>query len=218
MGRKKSGRLAADEFRKSTAELRAFTAEVDGAGLSPTATNVAYDAALIKTSVAFEKLMLECLIVAVNSDSGPLSKSTDIAFPKHMTVSHCEYLITAGGYFDFKGRGALLKDMLKYTGKPHWLYDVVSDGRYYHSLELLLALRNFAAHESPQAKKKMKREIFCYRRKVKDPNSTFALKADFAKAYAPTSAGSWAKKQQRFDALLNELDHIAGRIHAAAPY
>jgi hypothetical protein len=218
VGKKKSGRLAADEFRKSTAALRVFVAEVDGAGLSSTATNVAYDAGLIKTSVAFEKLMLECLIVAVNSDSGPLSKSTGITFPKHMTVSHCEYLITAGGYFDFKGRGALLKDMQKYTGKPHWLYDVVSDDRYYHSLELLLALRNFAAHESPQAKKKMKREIFCQRHKVKDPNGTHALKAAFATAYAPTSAGLWVKKQQRFDALLDDLDHMAGRIHAAAPF
>lgn len=218
MGRKKSGKYAADQFKGTTASLRAYVQEIGKAALSAQTTDRAYDAALVKTAVAFEKLMLESLIVAVNNDTAPFSQSAGIRFPKHMTQGHCEYLITAGGYFDYQGRNGLLKDVQRFTGgKGHWLYDAVKADKYFHHLELLIALRNFAAHESPQAKKKMKRAIFCQRHRVKSPEANSQLEAQFVNAYAPASAGAWAKKQNRFTWLLDGLDSLATDIYQGAP-
>ncbi|MEV0487365.1 hypothetical protein AB0I69_43035 [Streptomyces sp. NPDC050508] len=219
MGRKKSGKHAAEQFQEATTRLRAYAVEIDSSGLSPEAMNLGFDSGLIKTAVAFEKLMLECLIVALNNDSSAFTKTTGIQFPKHITQDHCEYLITGGGYFDFSGRGALLKEIKRFTsGEGHWLYDAVTDQAYYYHLELLLALRNFAAHESPQAKKKMKEAIFCWQHLVKNPQCDDKHKQLFAKAYAPSSAGSWVRRQGRFGAVLDGLDGLASQMQAGAPF
>ncbi|ATM24583.1 hypothetical protein SMD44_p10084 (plasmid) [Streptomyces alboflavus] len=217
MARKKSGRYAAEQFRVVMDELSGYACEIDASPLSPGARDWAFDAALIKVAVAFEKLMLECLIVALNNDSSAFSKNTGIAFPKHITQDHCEYLITGGGYFDYSGRSGLLKDIKRFTsGSGHWLHDAVAGEAYYHHLELLLALRNFAAHESPQAKKKMKAAIYCWNHQVKDLKSA-PHAAQFAKAYAPSSAGSWVRRQGRFTSLLNGLSDLADTVETTAP-
>jgi len=213
MSRKKSGKRAATTFLGTTQRLRDYVEEVDGSQLTDQATTWAYEAALMKTSVAFERLMLDCLIAALNSDTEPFSTATGITFPKHLTEKVCEFLITGGRYFDFRGKDGLVDHTKKVTGTSHYLHTAVTHPKYHHTLELLISLRNYAAHESPQSRKKAKREIAAYHLSKKKPTD-----AELAKANAPGSAGSWIKRQERFDDLLNNLDSLAKEIHAGAPY
>lgn len=217
MGKKKSGRGAATRFKTTTQRIREYLDEIGDSGMTDQAVTWAYEAALMKTSVAFENLMLECLIVAVNNNSVPFSEHTSIVFPKHMTEKVCEYLVTGGGYFDFKGRAGLLGDIGKFTGGKktgHYLYVAVQNAKYHHALELLLALRNYAAHESPQSKEKMKQTIVAYRLGVTRKLTDQEMKA----ANAPLAAGAWLKTQGRFGYVLDRLDALADEIHQGAPY
>jgi hypothetical protein len=62
----KSGKLAAETFNASSQRIWDFILEAEGAKLSDQAMTWIYEAALIKTAVAFEKLMLGCIVTAVN--------------------------------------------------------------------------------------------------------------------------------------------------------
>ncbi|WP_327320441.1 hypothetical protein [Streptomyces sp. NBC_01235] len=64
-------------------------------------------------------------------------------------------------------------------------------------INLLVTLRNFAAHESPKSK-------------------AAALKQTGGKNLG--SAGSWVKPQRRVEFLLVNLEKVVGKIQAAAPY
>ncbi|WP_328978448.1 hypothetical protein [Streptomyces canus] len=127
MARKKSGKLAAETFNASSQRIWDFVLEAEGAKVSDQAMTWIYEAALIKTAVAFEKLMLDCIVTAVNNDTSTISGNTGIEFPKHLTDEVCEYLVTGGGFFDFKGRDGLLKTIAKFVPKNHYLYQVVKD-------------------------------------------------------------------------------------------
>lgn len=63
-----------------------------------------YEAALIKAYVAFEHLMLDCIVSTINNDTSTISARTGIAFLQHLTDEVYAYLVTGGGFFDFKGR------------------------------------------------------------------------------------------------------------------
>ncbi|MFE6166177.1 hypothetical protein ACFQ7F_45625 [Streptomyces sp. NPDC056486] len=217
MGRKKSGKFAAGKFKETTQRIREYLDEIDDSGMTDQAVTWAYEAALMKIAVAFESLMLECLIVALNNDSEPFSKATSIAFPRHMTEKVCEYLVTGGKFFDFKGRDGLLGDIGRFVGGKnagHYLYEAIKKPRYHHPLTLLIALRNYAAHESPQSKETMKRAIVGFRLGTTKKLTDQQMKA----ANAPLAAGAWLKTQSRFVYLLDELDALADEIHQGAPY
>ncbi|MDX3835860.1 hypothetical protein [Streptomyces europaeiscabiei] len=217
MGRKKSGKYAATKFKETTQRIRDYVDEVDQAGLSDQAITWAYEAGLMKTNVAFEHLMEECLIVALNNDSKPFSDATSITFPKHMTEKVCQYLVTGGKFFDYSGRGGLLGDIGKFTGgkaAKHYLYVAVQNTKYHHALELLIALRNYAAHESPQSKQTLRKAIVAHRLGI----TSVPDKKQLAGANAPTAAGAWLKTQGRFAYILDRLDALADEIHQGAPY
>ncbi|GAA0379277.1 hypothetical protein GCM10010319_67310 [Streptomyces blastmyceticus] len=91
--------------------------------------------------------MLDCHVTAVNNDTSTISGNTGIEFPKHLTDEVGEYLVTGGGFFDFKGRDGLLKTIAKFVPKSHYLYQVIKDSKHKDPLNLLVALRNFSAHE-----------------------------------------------------------------------
>ncbi|MGW5336138.1 hypothetical protein [Streptomyces bauhiniae] len=214
-GGRKSGQFAANKFKGTTQRIRAYIDEIDASGLGAQAVTWAYESALMKTSVAFESLMLECLIVALKNDSKPFSEHTSIAFPKHMTEKVCEHLVTGGGYFDFAGRDGLLKTVKKFTGGDgHYLYDAVKNKAYYHALALLIALRNYAAHESPQSKQTMRKAIVACRLGITGNPNAHQLQG----ANAPTAAGAWLKTQKRLACILDSLDALADEIHQGAPY
>ncbi|MFD5760090.1 hypothetical protein ACFWIZ_34160 [Streptomyces sp. NPDC127044] len=74
---------------------------------------------------------------------------------------------------------------------------MIKDPKHKDPLNLLVALRNFAAHESPASKSAALRET----------------------GYQKTgSAGSWVKRQRRFEFLLVNLENVAKDIAAQVPY
>jgi hypothetical protein len=195
--RKKSGKKAAQKFTQAVVRIEAFAGEISNSNLSDQAVSWAYEAALIKTAVAFERLMLDCIVTAINNDTATISARTGIIFPKHLTDEVCEYLVTGGGFFDFKGRDGLIKTMKNYVPDNHWLLQAVRQAQYKVPLEQMIALRNFAAHESPSSKRK-------------------ALDAVGQQQIG--SAGSWIKCQGRFSDLTKALTGLANEIEANAPY
>ncbi|TKG60256.1 MULTISPECIES: hypothetical protein [Pseudonocardiaceae] len=197
MPRKKSGKTAARKFRETTERIDRFTDEVAGSGLGDLALTWAYEAALIKTYVAFERLMLDCIVAAINNDTSTISAQTGIVFPKHLTDEICEYLVTGGGYFDFKGRDGLIKTIKGYVPDDHWLLAAVKQEQYKSQLNIMVALRNYAAHESPASKRKA---------------------IDAIGQQQIGSAGSWIKRRQRFSAMTNKLTKLATEIETRAPY
>lgn len=118
--------------------------------------------------------MLEVLTGAINNDTEVLSLNTGIRFPKHLTDEVCEFLIQGTGYFDFHGRGGLIKTLQQYVPKTHYLVGILKKPKYRASLDRLTALRNYAAHDSARAR-------------------SGALKAVGNKKMA--SPGSWLKRR-----------------------
>lgn len=114
-----------------------------------------FDFAIIRLCREFENFMLHCLIGLINNDSSTLSSKTGIEFPQHMKVEICEYLVRGDGYFDFRGRSGLIKKIKQFvpSDPEHWFLEIVRKCEYKKSLDQLIALRNFAAHNSPHAKK-----------------------------------------------------------------
>ena len=197
MPRKKSGKKAARKFRQAVARIETFTREIDSSNLGDQAVSWAYEAALIKTAVAFEQLMLDCIVAAINNDTATISARTGIAFPKHLTDEVCEYLVTGGGFFDFRGRDGLIKTIKGYVPDNHWLPEAVKQAQHKGALDRMIALRNFAAHESSASKRK-------------------ALDAIGQQKIG--GAGSWIKCQGRFSDLTTALTSLANEIETKAPY
>jgi hypothetical protein len=142
-------------------------------------------------------MMLSAIVGAINNDSTTISKSTGVEFPKHLTDEVCEYLVLGGGYFCFKGRDGLIKNLKKYVPGDHYLVTIVKKPKYEDSLEQLTALRNYAAHESNQSKRA-------------------ALTAIGQERVG--SAGSWLKLQGRYGSISTRLKELGQEIHDGAPY
>jgi hypothetical protein len=200
MPKKKSARVAADKFVTAATNLEGYCSSIDGSSLSDFDKTVAHEAALTRLNAEFEQLMLASLVAAINNDTaGTISARTDVVFPKHLTDPVCEYIVTGGGYFDFKGRDGLIKTLTDYlpNSQPrHYLVDAVRKQRYRTSLERLFALRNFAAHASPQSKERAKEAV----------------------GGNLSSAGAWIKRQGRFATISTDLKELAAEIKTRAPY
>jgi len=195
--RKKSAQTAAKKFLTTAVALDRYAASIDAANLSAQEKTWAYEAALIKLAVGFEHFMLEALVSATNNDTQQMSQTLGVDFPKHLTDELCEYIVTGGGYFDFKGREGLLGTIKGLVGNTHYLYATVKKGKYKVPLEQLIALRNFAAHESSKSKQA----------------AIHALNRERL-----ASAGSYLKTQGRFGSLSAHLIVLATEIQTAAPY
>jgi len=196
MPRKKSLKKSATEFLDKVVELETFTG-TSVSGLSDKEQSWCYDYAIIRLYREFEQLMLFALVCAINNDTKTISDSTGVEFPKHLTDEVCEYLVLGGGYFDFKGRDGLIKEIKKYVPHNHYLVTIVKKSKYLDALEKLTALRNFAAHESIQSKRS-------------------ALKAINQERVG--SSGSWLKVQGRFGSISTKLKELGQEVHDAAPY
>lgn len=197
MPREKSGKHAAQKFERGIDEVRNFITDVESADIGAQSMSWAYEAALLKSYVAFERLMLDCIVVAINNDTTTLAGRTGVDFPKHLTDEVCEYIVIGSGYFDFKGRDGLIREIKKYVPDGHWLLHSVKAPRHKNHLNRLVALRNYAAHESAASRKA-------------------ALAAVGQQRIS--GAGSWLKKQGRLDALLNGLVAVSDDIKTTAPY
>lgn len=195
MPRKKSIKGSAKEFESETKKILAFLKA--SSGLGDEHESWCYDLAIIRLYRAFESLMLDTLVGALNNDTSTLSRRTGFTFPKHLTDEVCRFLVIGRGYFDFKGRDGLIKTLKQYLPDDHYLVKIVSKDEYRDALELLYAARNYAAHESPLSKGAFK--------KATNQNRV-------------GSAGSWLKRQDRYENIADCLKAMSDEIHAAAPY
>lgn len=196
--RKKSIRLAAQTFKSNVTEIVAFTQRAaTSASITDQDQSWCYDLAIIRLYREFEDLILSCLVACINSDTTTFSAHKGRKFPNHMNVDVCEYLITGDGYFDFSGRDGLIKTVKRFVPSAHWLPNVIKKNKYKEPLNRLVALRNFAAHDSAVSKKKALESISQTRM---------------------SSSGAWLKKQNRFGLICDKFKELATEIEAAAPY
>ncbi len=196
--RKKSIKLAAQTFVANVDEIVDFTRRSAKAeSLTELDQSWCYDLAIIRVYREFEDLMLSCLVALINNDMTVFSQMKNRAFPKHMNVEVCEYLICGDGYFDFSGRDGLLKTIKNIVPNDHWLPTIVRGNAYTAALKKLSALRNFAAHDSSVSKKRAL-EAICQKRM--------------------SSSGAWLKREKRFAKICNSLKAMAEQIDAAAPH
>ena len=196
MARKKSLKTSARKFRDATAEIEEFLPDACD-GLSKKQQSWCYDYAVIRLYRNFENLMLECLVGALNNDTGTLTAKTGFKFPEHLTDEVCEFIVTGDGYFDFRGRDGLIKILRRYLPSDHYLVEVVKKTKYKKTIERLTTLRNYAAHKSTHGKRQVLQAI--------DQKQL-------------RSAGSWLKSQKRFPKLVKSLDELATELEAEAPY
>ena len=196
MPRKKSGKKAARKFRQAVARIETFTREIDSSNLGDQAVSWAYEAALIKTAVAFEQLMLDCIVAAINNDTATISARTGTPFPSTSptrfanTSSPAEASSTseAGTASSKRSRATFPQSLATRSDQ-----ESTAQG----ALDRIIALRNFAAHESSASKRK-------------------ALDAIGQQKIA--GAGSWIKCQGRFSDLTTALTSLANEIETKAPY
>jgi len=196
MARKKSTKKAAQVFKEAADGIAEFLAIMKKEQRDEHVSWV-YDYGIIRLYREFETLMLRAIVSAINNDTETLSTTTGTKFPKHLTDEVCEYLIIGGGYFDFKGRDGLIRELKRYIPESHCLVIAVKEEKYKDALERVSALRNLAAHGSRASKKAALASIG--QQKI-------------------GSAGSWLKSQGRFDTMKNALRELASQIESQAPY
>jgi cupin superfamily acireductone dioxygenase involved in methionine salvage len=199
MPKKKSIKKAVERFRRQRDEILGFLDEVDKSELSKKNVSWCYEQALIRLYRAFENLMLDCIVAAVNNDTSTLSAKTGFEFPKHLTDEVCEYIIVGGGYFDFKGRDGLISTLRKYLPDNHYLVELIKRKRFKEPLDLMVALRNYATHDSPKSKTAAKKAT---------GNSRIGSAGSFLKSNAGNRLGD----------IIYEIDYLTSLIEGAAPY
>jgi hypothetical protein len=196
MPRKKSVRKASERFVDLASRLEEYYVAVsEGTDLLPQEVTWACEAAIIKLSAYFELLMLNALVGAINNDTAMLTESTGVPFPKHLTDEVCEYIVTSGRYFDYRGRDGLIKVLKSFVPRDHYLVRIVSKQKYVAALDKVISLRNFAAHESRQSKQR-----------------AAELVGNLA------ASGVWLKKGNHFLELSDRLKELATELGQAAPY
>ena len=196
MSRKKSVQLCAQTFRKDANDLIEFCVAAEKK-LSDAHVSLAYNGAIINLYAAFEQMMVGALTGAINNATSHLSDTTSVQFPKHLTEAVCEYIIIGNGYFNFQGRDGLIQKIKKYVPEDHYLVTAVKEKKYKESLEQLCALRNYAAHSSAVSKKR-------------------AL--DAIDQQRMGSAGSWLKRQNRFQQIVSSIKNLSEEIENGAPF
>ncbi len=195
--RKKSIRRSVDDFQACCDAIDAFVAELETKGLGDQSLSWGYDYAIIRLYREFESLMLDCIVASINNDTATLSTTTGITFPKHLTDEVCEYIVIGDGYFDFRGRAGLIQMLKRFVPDAHFLIIVTKNPRYRDCLEKLSALRNYAAHESAQAKRRVLESV--NQRRI-------------------GSAGAWLKTQGRLKAMTDDLRSFASELKVNARY
>ena len=197
MPRKKSVKLAARRFREELENISDFLEATQFSSSTDEYESWIHEYAIIRTYTAFESLILDALVGAINNDTSEASKTLGVTLPKNLTLGVCEYLVTNGGYFDFKGRSGLISVLKKYLPAQHYLVKACSKSTYRTALDQLSALRNFAAHRSAKARDTA-RQVLSLRRLA--------------------SAGAWLKRQGRINEILDSLSLLATEIENGAPY
>lgn len=196
LARRKSIKKVAQQFQVKADSVVEF-AIASHMHLTDQHVTWAHEYAIIRLYRDFEELMLNALKGAINNDTTTLSSTVKIDFPKSLSDAICEYIITGGGYFDFRGRDGLIKTLKKFVPGNHYLVRTVKKQKYKDALERLSSLRNYAAHDS---------EI----------SRTNAKKSVGQNRIGP--AGAWLKSQGRLKLIVERLKELASEIEKQAPY
>ena len=196
MPRKKSAARAAKQFVGRVTDTLNFVSAVE-VDQSQGHVSRIYDSAVIALYRDFEDLVLDVLVAAINNDTTTISTTLGVKFPRHMTDEVCYYLVTGPSYFDFKGRSGLIRRVKQYVPENHYLVDVLKDQKYRQAIDRLCALRNYAAHDSPQSKK---------------------AALEVTGQARMRSAGAWLKVGSRLSDIAIKLQGLAKSLEDRAPY
>jgi hypothetical protein len=197
MPRKVSGRRIVESFLRELDQIDSFLAEIETSDIAEKSRSWSYEYAVIRMYRAFEHLYLELLVAVLNADTSLLSRATGTSFPRHVRKDACAYIVTGGGYFDFRGRSGLISTLGKFLPKDHWLVETARDRKYRSTIERLVALRNSAAHQSPNSRRA-------------------AIEATGSSRLGST--GSWLKASGRFAALSDSLRSMGNDLTANLRY
>ena len=154
-----------------------------------------YENAIIMLYKAFESFVLRTMISCLNHNHTHFEETYGIKLGKHVNDDVCEFLITKGGFFDFKGRDGLSKMLNNTIGKEHSVAKIFKSNTYKDTITQLCAIRNYAAHNSMQSKHA-------------------AMQA--YKLERISSAGSCLKQQHRFENIVAQLLLLAADIRATS--
>jgi len=150
-----------------------------------------YENAILMVYKSFEIFIERLLISCLNHDHSCFEEKYGIALGKHINDDVCEFLITKGGFFDFRGYSGLIKTLGDILGNNHRLIALFKGNDHKIYIEQLCAIRNYAAHNSKQSKQSAKK--------------AFEL-------LSISSAGSCLKQQGRFLTILTKLKELSDEV------
>lgn len=150
-----------------------------------------YENAILMVYKAFEVFIERLLISCLNHDHSYFQEKHGIVLGRHINDDVCEFLITKGGFFDFKGYSGLVNTIKNTLGAEHNLVEIIKDGGFEPTINQLCAARNYAAHNSRHSKQSAKK--------------AFGLQSI-------SSAGSCLKRQNRFSAIVDNLKLLANHV------
>lgn len=156
-----------------------------------------YENAILMTYKAFEIFVKRIMISCLNHDHSFFESKYGIALGKHINDDICEFLITKGRYFDFRGYSGLVDTLKGILGNNHPFISIVKQDTHKGYIDQLCAARNYAAHNSKQSKEAAKK--------------AFGLTSI-------SSAGSCLKKADRFSNIISGLKALANEIKTTTLY
>lgn len=194
--RKKSPAKSLEAFRGEIEGIREFINEINPHNPSNATRSHCYDFSVIWLYRAFEMFVLDILVAQINRAPSNFYDRIGVNFGVNPTAAQCEYLLVGDRYFDFRGHSGLISVIKTASGDGSALEDAAKNTTHRKAFEILVGLRNYAAHWSEQSK-------------------TAALKA--MQHWEPTRqnlgrAGMWLSVyvggQTRMERLLNSIDAL----------
>jgi hypothetical protein len=196
MANKTSIKAVVRNFNSNLDTVLQFVQQFRGDGKGASVIYI-YDYAIIKIYKDFEELILNTIIGLINNDASYITAKKGLTTTKSLTKRDAEQLFIGNNYFSFKGRNGLLKQIKNFFPNTHWFVNLLSDAKYEKTFDLIIPLRNFAAHSSKIAKRN-------------------AIKAVGMQQLA--YSGSWLKVGNRFQHIVDDLKDIALKIDAQAKF
>jgi len=150
--RKKSPNKSLEIFQGELTAIREYLNEVTTNNLSADSRAHSYDFGVIWVYRAFELFVLDILVAQINHDPSKLYDVIGVNFGHNPTAAQCEYMLVGDRYFDFRGHGGLVDAIKKVAGQGSALEAAAKNPTHRKAFEILVGLRNHAAHWSDQSK------------------------------------------------------------------
>lgn len=154
-----------------------------------------YEHAIIMLYKAFENFNLRVIISCLNHDHSHVEQQFGINLGSHINDDVCEFLVTKGGFFDFKGRDGLIRIYRDLISGSHVVSKILKKDVYRKTINQLCAIRNYSAHNSKKSKETAKKEFEVTR---------------------ISNAGKCLKQNKRFENIMAGLIALANDIKANA--